>query len=65
MCQDCQRLHDELKKQQGIMYGLRKRISSLKGELRHERQEKAKLLKQTKEKQHYRNGRKRGRTMHG
>lgn len=65
MCQDCERLYEELKKQQEIMFGLRKRISSLNGELRHERREKQKLIKQNKEKQHYRNGRKRGRTMNG
>lgn len=65
MCQDCERLYEELKKQQAIMFGLRKRISSLNGELRHERREKQKLIKQNKEKQHYRNGQKRGRTRNG
>jgi hypothetical protein len=63
MCQDCERLYEELKKQEAISYGLRKRISSLKGELRYERKEKAKLLKEKRElnqKQHYRNGQKRG-----
>jgi hypothetical protein len=66
MCQDCERLYEELKKQEAISYGLRKWISSLKGELKYERREKAKLLKEKREqKQHYRNGRKRGRTMNG
>ena len=63
MCEDCVRLYDELQKQEGISYGLRKRITSLKGELRHERKEKGKLLKELKEKrkkEHYRNGQKRG-----
>lgn len=60
MCDDCARLHDELQKQAGIMFGLRKRITRLQGELRHERREKAKLLKEKKEKSHYRNGQKRG-----
>jgi hypothetical protein len=66
MCQDCVRLHDELQKQAAISYGLRKRITSLKGELRYERQERVKLIKEAKEKkQHYRNGQKRGRTRNG
>jgi hypothetical protein len=60
MCQDCERLYEELKKQEAISYGLRKRISSLKGELKFERREKAKLLKEKKEQQHYRNSRKKG-----
>lgn len=62
MCADCERLYQELQKQEGISYGLRKRITSLKGELRYERQEKAKLIKELKEKRknHYRNGQKRG-----
>lgn len=60
MCQDCQRLHEELQKQSAITYSLRKRISSLKGELRYERQSKALLLKEKKQKQHYQNGQKRG-----
>lgn len=41
MCQDCERLYEELQKQERISYGLRKRITNLQGELRHERQEKA------------------------
>lgn len=68
MCQDCERLFEELQKQEAISYGLRKRISALKGELRYERKEKAKLLKEKREqkkKQHYRNGQKRGKTMNG
>lgn len=60
MCQDCIRLHDELQKQAYIMYGLRKRIRNLNGELKHERQERVKLLKEKKEQQHYRNSRKKG-----
>jgi hypothetical protein len=60
MCNDCVRLYDELQSQSAIMYGLRKRISSLKGELKYERQSKAKLIKEKKKIDHYRNGQKRG-----
>jgi hypothetical protein len=62
MCADCERLYAELQKQESISYSLKKRITSLRGELRYERQEKGKLLKELKEnrrKEHYRNGRKR------
>jgi hypothetical protein len=65
MCNDCVRLYEELQKQESISYGLRKRITSLQGELRWERKEKAKLVKEKKEKLHYRNGQKRGRTRNG
>lgn len=65
MCNDCVRLYEELQKQESISYGLRKRITSLMGELRWERKEKAKLVKEKKERQHYRNGQKRGRTRNG
>lgn len=64
MCTDCIRLYDELQKQEAISYGLRKRISSLKGELKYERQSKAQLIKEKKKQQHYRNGQKRGRNGH-
>jgi hypothetical protein len=60
MCADCVRLYDKLQKQAAIMYGLRKRISSLKGELKYERISKAQLIKEKKKKQHYHNGQKRG-----
>lgn len=62
MCQDCQRLYDELQKQEAISYGLRKRISSLRGELKYERHSKNELLKELrqKRKQHLRKGQKRG-----
>lgn len=65
MCQDCNRLHEELQKQAGIMYGLRKRITNLKGELKYERVKNAELVKENRQKQHYRNGQKRGRTRNG
>jgi hypothetical protein len=66
MCNDCVRLYEELQKQESISYGLRKRITSLKGELRYERQQKSVLIKEAREKkQHYRNGQKRGRSMNG
>jgi hypothetical protein len=64
MCNDCVRLYDELQKQAAVMYGLRKRISSLKGELKYERESKRKLLKEKKEQNHYKNGQKRGRHGH-
>jgi hypothetical protein len=59
MCNDCVRLHEELQKQAAISYGLRKRISALKGELKYERQSKAQLIKEKKERQHLRKGQKR------
>lgn len=66
MCMDCARLHDELQKHQGEMFALRKRITSLQSELRYERREKAKLIKDKKkeQKQHYKN-RKRGAHLKG
>lgn len=61
---DVARLYAELQKQEAISYGLRKRVTSLQGELRHERQKNGKLIKELKEerkrKEHYRNGQKRG-----
>lgn len=48
MCQDCVRLHAELHKQAEQMYGLRKDIASLQRELRNERLEKTKLIKEKK-----------------
>jgi len=60
MCEDCARLHEELQKQSAVMFSLRKCITRLQGELRHERREKAKVLKEKKEQQHYKNGQKRG-----
>jgi len=65
MLDDIERLHSELTKQSEVMFHLRRRITQLQGELRRERQAKAKLLKEKKEKQHYRNGQKRGRTRNG
>jgi hypothetical protein len=66
MCNDCGRLHAELQKQSAEMYGLRKRITSLVGELKYERREKGKLIKEKKkgQKQHYKNG-KRGTKFNG
>jgi Zn-finger protein len=63
MCNDCTRLHEQLQQQSEEMYGLRKRITRLYGELRYERKSKAKLLKEKKEKekQHVRKGQKRSR----
>lgn len=59
MCNDCARLHEQLHEQAAMMFGLRKRITRLQGELRYERQEKSKLLKEKRQKDHYRNGQKR------
>jgi hypothetical protein len=56
-------LYAELQKQESISYSLRKRITSLKSELRYERQKNGKLekeLREQKKRDHYRNGRKRG-----
>lgn len=59
MCNDCTRLHEQLQQQSYEMYGLKRRIIRLRSELKKERREKDKILKE-KEKNHYRNGQKRG-----
>lgn len=63
MCGDCIRLHDELQKQAGEMYGLRRRINNLRDDLKGERRKNAQLIKDKKknEKPHLRKGQKRGR----
>jgi predicted DsbA family dithiol-disulfide isomerase len=63
VCQDCAVLHERLQEMSHELFQVKRACTRLKGELRHERQERAKLLK--KEKQHYRNGQKRGRTRNG
>jgi hypothetical protein len=45
MCQDCERLHEQLQQQSYEMYQLRCKIRRLRSELKKERVEKAKLLK--------------------
>lgn len=67
MCNDCEVLHERLTLQADDLYRLKKTVSNLKGELRYERQARAKLIKEIKagKKQHYRNGQKRGRTRNG
>jgi hypothetical protein len=62
-CPGCDRLHEQLQQQSAEMYGLRKRITRLYGELRYERKSKAKIIKEKKEKekQHVRKGQKRSR----
>jgi hypothetical protein len=62
MCKDCERLHEQLQEQSGIMFGLRRRISQLRGELKYERREKEKIIKEKRKNQkpQLRKGQKRG-----
>lgn len=46
MCRDCERLHEQLQEQSGEMFGLKRRIARLRSELKKERLEKAKILKE-------------------
>lgn len=46
MCNDCVRLHEQLQEQSATMFGLRRTISNLRGEVRYERREKEKLMKE-------------------
>lgn len=66
MCKDCEVLYEKLQKQNHEMWQLRRRITRLQGQLKHERQEKMKLVveKKKKRKQRYRNG-KRGTKFNG
>jgi hypothetical protein len=66
MCQDCERLHEELQRQAGEMFGLRRAITNLRAELKEERRAKQKLIKEKKkgQKPHYKNG-KRGSKFNG
>jgi hypothetical protein len=59
MCQDCDRLHEELHKQAEEMFGLRRTIRNLTKEVKSERHKNAHLRKD-KNKQHVRKGQKRG-----
>ena len=65
MCNDCSVLHKRLQKLSFELYQVKKANSNLRGELKYERREKEKILKEKKKKQHYRNGQKRGRTRNG
>lgn len=66
MCNDCDVLHERLQKLSGELFQMKRANSNLRGELKYERREKEKLLKEKKgKKQHYRNGQKRGRTRNG
>lgn len=67
VCKDCVTLHRRLKELSNELFQVKRANSRLKGEVRHERQEKEKLLKDRREdrRQHYRNGQKRGRTRNG
>ena len=60
MCEDCTRLHEQLQKQAGEMFGLKKNINRLRSSLKKERREKANMQKE-KDQQHLRKGRKRSR----
>jgi len=62
MCEDCGRLHEQLQEQAGIMFALRRRITRLRSQLKDERREKEKILKEQNKnnKQHLRKGQKRG-----
>jgi hypothetical protein len=58
ICLDCVRLHEQLQKQAGEMYGLRKTITNLKKELKGERR-KLEHMRKKNEKIHLRKGQKR------
>lgn len=48
MCKDCGRLHEELRKRNEEMYGLRQQITRLETGIRKERSDKRKLVKEKK-----------------
>lgn len=48
MCKDCERLHEELYEQSEEMYWLRKQIKNLEANIRSERLDKRKLVKEKK-----------------
>lgn len=57
---------EKLDQQARELFQLKKANTKLRAELGYERRKNAKLLKELRpEKQHYRNGQKRGRTRHG
>ncbi len=66
MCNDCAVLQEQMKAQEYQMRQMKKTITKLRGELKHERREKDKLIKEKrkKRKNHYRNG-KRGTNFNG
>lgn len=66
VCQDCRRLHEQLQVEAEEKFHLKRRITRLQGELKHERHLNRKLrIERQKESQHFRKGRKRGRTFNG
>lgn len=68
MCNDCERLHEQLQQQAGEMFGLKKNINRLRSALKKEKREKAKILeeKHKNQKPHLIKGQKRGaRGFHG
>lgn len=52
MCQDCAVLHERLKEASEELFKVKRANSRLKGEVRFERQEKMKIIKDHKEKSH-------------
>lgn len=60
MCNDCVVLYEKMKSQEYQMWQMKRTIINLRGEVKYERREKEKLLKEKKEKIYYRNGQKRG-----
>lgn len=67
MCKDCMVLDERLRKLSGELFQVKKANTNLRAEVKYERREKEKLIKEKKkgQKQHYRNGQKRGRTRNG
>lgn len=61
MCEDCGVLHERLKEMSYELFQVKRACSNLQKDLRKERREKGKLVKDRKEQHHYRNGQKRGR----
>lgn len=66
MCQDCIVLHEKLQQQNYQMWQMKRAIINLRGEVKYERREKDKLIRERKknQKSHYKNG-KRGTNYNG
>lgn len=60
MCQDCAVLYEKMKSQENEMYQLKNALRNKNAELRFERRQKEKILKEKKKVNHYKNGQKRG-----
>jgi hypothetical protein len=50
ICNDCTRLYEQLHQQEYEMFGLKRRITQLRSELKKERREKEKILKDIRQK---------------